>query len=553
MSNTWTSYWKIITPAQKHEQNNITYNTGDNNLYGAAFNSVAAYSQLIKGSGSRVSRYMQYDAMDADIDIARALDIIAEEMASPNEKDNLPCEIAYQTEQSQEVSEITITTLKAALRYWCNIQKLDNKLFRICRHLIKYGDCFFVKYGDNKPWEFIDATKVLGIEIDDEGSKIAFHVREDSKTDDINKNTVTTVYHANQIIHFTLSDDMGESAPFGESLLQSIYKTFKQLSMLEDSTIIYQIVRAPERRVFYIDVGNMPQQRVKKYLESIKNDFRQKRIPSSSTNGKEMVDSVYNPNSIQEDYFFPVSSEGKGSRVETLPGGENQGQNSNLSYFRDKLFRGLRVPTSYMINSSEQQGGQYNDGKVGVAYIEELRFANLVKRLQNAIEVVIDIEFKKYLEFAGIKIDPSLFQIKIPDPQNFALYRQAQLNSDLINTFKSIEDVKYISKRLMMKRFLGFTEDDLQTNEIMLKQERSIAEDASLTDLQQIYDPAFFENRDPVKLEEKKKKRGSNGNEEDGAEDADSAQEPDQMGIGGPGSDGGNGGDALDGLDLNHI
>ena len=536
---TWSSYWKIITPVKKQEVTTLKYDSNDSNVYGAAFNTVAAYSQLIKGSGSRLSRYMQYDAMDSDVDIARALDIIAEEMSSVDEKTGLPFEIDYQIEQNQEVSEITVTTLRAALRHWSNIHDLNNRIFRISRCMIKYGDCFFVKHADNKKWEFIETSKVIGIEIDEEGQKVAFHVREESKTDNINKNSVTTVYTAPSIVHFTLSDDMGESAPFGESLLQSIFKTYKQLTMLEDSIIIYRIVRAPERRVFYIDVGNMPQQRVKQYLESIKNDIRQKRVPTSASTqgGKDTVDSVYNPNSIQEDYFFPVSSEGKGSRIETLPAGENLGENSDIIYFRDKLFRGLRVPTSYM-KGADAQGAQVQDGKVGIAYIEELRFANFVKRLQNQIEKVMDTEFKSYLDFAGINIDPSLFKIKLPDPQNFALYRQAALDTDLINTFKSIEDVKYISKRLMMKRYLGFSEDEIQMNEMMLKQERAIADDASLTDLQQIYDPAFFDNRDAIKLEEKKgkKKRGAaasdDGSGEDGGEGLDMAADtPDQEGL----------------------
>lgn len=538
---TWSSYWKIITPAKKQEVTSLKYDSNDNNFYGAAFNTVAAYSQLIKGSGSRISRYNQYDAMDADVDIARALDIIAEEMTTQDENTGLPFQIDYQVEQNQEVSETTVTTLRAALRHWSNIHDLHNRLFKISRCMVKYGDCFFVKHADNKKWEFIEPSKIIGIEIGEKGEKVAFHVREESKTDNINKNAVTSVYVAEQIVHFTLSDDMGESAPFGESILQSIYKTFKQLSMLEDSIIIYRIVRAPERRVFYIDVGNMPQQRVKQYLESIKNDIRQKRVPSSSSSGsnKDQVDSVYNPNSIQEDYFFPVSSEGKGSRVETLPAGQALGENDDIMYFRDKLFRGLRVPTSYM-KGTEAQGAQVNDGKVGIAYIEELRFANFVKRLQNQVEKVFDHEFKQYLEFAGINIDHSLFKIKLPDPQNFALYRQAALDADLINTFKSIEDVKYLSKRFMMKRYLSLSEDDIQMNEMMLKQERAIAEDASLTDLQQIYDPAFFDNRDPIKLEDKKKKKrkSSGGDEEDmGDDDAGgddmnmTADRPEQAGM----------------------
>lgn len=511
--STWTSYWKIITPAKKQETV-LKYDANENNFYGAAFNAIASYSQLIKGSGSRIARYMQYEGMDLDTDISRALDIIAEEMSVADEKTGLPFIIDYQIEQNQEVSEITVTTIRAALRHWSNIHNLENKIFTISRYLIKYGDCLFIKHADNKPWEYIDINKVIGIEIDEEGNKVAFHIREESKTDNINKNSVTSVYTSEKIIHFSRCDGMGESAPFGESVLQAIFKTFKQLSMLEDASIIYRIVRAPERRVFYIDVGNMPQQRVKQYLESIKNDIRQKRTPNTS-GGKDTVDSVYNPNSIQEDYIFPVGADSRGSRVETLPGGENLGENMDIKYFRDKMFRGLRVPTSYMLGP-DQNGSQYQDGKIGVAYVEELRFAKFVKRLQNNIEVEMDKEFKKYLKFAGISIDDSMFKLKLPDPQNFEKYREAALNSELINTFKSIEDVKFLSKRFMLRTFLKLTEDDIQMNEMMLKQERAISEDASLSDLQQIYDPAFYDNRDAIKLEEKKKKRKGAKQEDDG-------------------------------------
>jgi len=208
---------------------------------------------------------------------------------------------------------------------------------------------------------------------------------------------------------------------------------------------------------------------------------------------------VFTKNSIQEDYFFPVTAAGRGSRVETLPGGVTW-ETPELDYFLNKVFRALRVPTSYM-KGQDAQGAQYSDGKVGIAYIEELRFANYIMRLQSAIERPMDEEFKVYLAVAGINIDQDLFNLELPEPQNFALYRQAALDADLINTFKSIEDVKYLSKRFMLKRYLGLTDDDIQMNEVMLKQERSI-EDGQVDELQQIYDPAVFENRESVQVPE---------------------------------------------------
>jgi hypothetical protein len=299
--------------------------------------------------------------------------------------------------------------------------------------------------------------------------------------------SLKTKYDINQIV-------------FGDGILAHAAKVFKQLSLLEDSVIIYRVVRAPERRVFYIDVGNMPAHKVKTYLESIKNEMRQKRIPSANSTGQERVDSAYNPESQSEDYFFSVNgSSGRGSRVETLPGGENLGQIADLDYFTQKLFRSLRIPTSYMRGSADG-GSQVNDGKVGIAYIEELRFANYIMRLQDDLERVFDVEFKKFIKAVGLKINnlDNLFDLKMVPPQNFALYRQAATDAELVNTFTSVEQLPYISKRYALKRYLGFTEEDIQTNELLLRQERNVDEDQYgevLPDLQQFYDPAFTGNR----------------------------------------------------------
>lgn len=889
MASTWTDYWRVVTPSSpKKEYTQLAQDSiasPANSPYPSMMN-YAWYTQVIKGATSRMQRYMQYDSMDADTDISRALDTIAEEMATPDTRTDLPFIIAYQNEESEAVSETVVTTLRAAVRHWATVQDLNNRIFRIARHCIKYGDCFFKKVSDFKKWEFIDPKVMIGIEVNEKMDAIAYHTRKQSLQNAATGKSEFNIIPAGGVIHFTLSDDMGESAPFGDSILQPVYRVFRQMLMLEDSIIIYRIVRAPERRVFYIDVGNMPAQRVKQYLEQVKNDIRQKRIPGQSG---DFTDSTYNPmclamdtkislldgrsetlqtlideyqtgkinwtyscdpvtgaiipgkitwagvtrknttvikltlddgsvitctpdhkfpvigkgpiqaqhltaddslipfnkryssidetlisedfspelyeqvydistkqwisthkmvadnselkeiihkikgpmttihhadfnkhnnsptnlvwmnnrdhfsyhadhntdrfnswteekqqdqisslnagldkmwksgdwsklitmqerrnagikaaheekghnewfygenssalsevqrikitaemkarmrelmketagmikrldfielmqkddkfltlfkknnnagasgrrskptyvllenflkeegyksfvhfkaeaalsnhkitkiewleekqdtgcitvtdkekyhtfalangvftnNSSSEDYFFPVTGTGRGSRIETLPGGDNLGENTDLVYFQKKVFRGLRVPSSYM-SGQDAQGAQFNDGKVGIAYIEELRFANFVKRLQTKIEQVFDQEFKAYLRSSGIKVDEELFQLRLPDPQNFALYRQAALDGDLINTFNSADGIKYLSKKFILKRYLGLTEDEIQMNETLIKQERGIIDIEGRPGEQQIYDPAIFENREAIKIEEPK-------------------------------------------------
>jgi hypothetical protein len=649
------SYFKIITPKPKATDYTKLVQDGISQHYTNAISSVSWYSQIMRGSSSRLQRYSQFEVMDTDADVSRCLNTIAEEVSNDDVKTNLPFIIEYQSEDDEEVSESTVTTLRAAVRQWAKVQDLNNRIFRITRNLIKYGDCFFKKSKDTKRWAYVDPSKIFGIEIDNDGEKVAFHVRGSGKNNVMQygiKNEQIDVIPADAMVHFTLSDEMGESAPFGDSVLMPIMKVFKQLSALEDSVIIYRLVRAPERRVFYIDMGNIPPQRQKAHLESIKNELRQRRMPNTADN-KEVIDGTFNPqcldmntkiplldgrtltitelelehkdgkqnwayscnpttgeivpgliswagktrlnaevvkitldngqelictpdhkivasklgfveaqhliegqklipfnkinndllidrvvtkiekisnmdtgcitidkdeiyhnyhtfaieggifvkNSISEDFFFGQNAQGRGSRVEVLPGGENLGELHELMFFRRKIFAGLCVPSSYISSyDQQQQPAQYNDGKMGVAYIEELRFANYVRRIQNKVEQVMDREFKLYLKAIGLNIDDWLFVLRLPEPQNFSVYRQLALDADFINAYKSIEDSKIISERYKLKRYLGWTEDELQLNERMLKQELELEDNINISDLKQIYDPVQRDARKAVKL-----------------------------------------------------
>lgn len=205
-----------------------------------------------------------------------------------------------------------------------------------------------------------------------------------------------------------------------------------------------------------------------------------------------------------------TTANGRGSRVETLPGGQTLGQIDDITYFRNKLYRGLRVPVSYIAGTDEKGAGgqQVNYGKAGMAYIEELRFANYVRRLQNRIETTFDDQFKSYLRAAQINIDPNLFRIRLADPQNFAVYRQNALDAEQLNVYGNVKDIDYLSRRFAMKRYLGMTEEDIQVNEEMLAEERGLNEtDDGPSIVQQLYDTKFEEAREipkPAEPEEEK-------------------------------------------------
>lgn len=514
-----TGMWRIVTPKTR-KQLYTTLSTDAYDPRSTDRTSVAAvswYSQVMRGPGSRMASYKQYDVMDGDIDISRSLDIIAEEMSGKDDKTELPFLIHWQKEDNQDISDTTVVTVRAALRQWAQLQDLKKRVFSTARCMIKYGDCFFRKSSDTRKWAYVDPSLVVGIEIDELGNKIAYHLKkvnaQQSNAFGAQRVEQVDIVPASAMIHFTMSDDMGDSAPFGQSILKPIFRVYRQLSMLEDSVIIYRIVRAPERRVFYIDVGNMNQQQVKRYLESIKNEIRQKRIPGTSNNQKDVVDGQFDPASIQEDYFFPVTAGGKGSRVETLPGGAEDFGTNLLKTFTEKIFRGLRIPTSYM-GGSGGTDPQYNDGKVGIAYIEELRFANFISRLQDRLNEIYDQEFKVYLKVCGLRIDDEVFQIKLPDPANFALYRQAALDADLISSFQNIQENDFLSRRFILKRYLGLTDDEIQMNEVMLKEERNMSDNSEVPIMQQMYDPAVYKNRGEISVSSDNTEEGGGGTDE---------------------------------------
>jgi len=473
----FTTYLKIGKPQSKtaiqHDNQNI--------VDGYGYSNYSWYARLMTGSSQRINKYGEYDQMDEDVEVSRCLDTIADEMTSTNTNTNLPLDLIVQPDNMENIPDSTISTLNAALRYWVDIHDLDFSMFDIARNLVKYGDVFF-KRADNsstKKWTYIapqlvkaamvdenDVTNIIGWQIH-RGNTVANSDQFNSLT---NQEQECDVMSSEKIIRFTLNTNMSVQAPFGVSVLQSVYKAHKQKDLIEDAIIIYRIQRAPERRVFYLDTAGMPPHRVKKYMENVKTEIRQRKIPSTS-GGQSTVDSTYNPQSIGEDFFFSIRGD-KGSRVETLPGGASVGETSDLEYFTSKLYRGLRIPSSYM--QQEGDGAVFNDGRVGFAYIQELNFSKYVQRLQRNMSSILDDEFKTFLRAVGIAIDKSIFKIQLPPPNNFAVYKQQALDSQLLTSYTTAQDNKMLSERFKLKKYLQLTEEEILRNEQLKAEEMGI-------------------------------------------------------------------------------
>ena len=223
--------------------------------------------------------------------------------------------------------------------------------------------------------------------------------------------------------------------------------------------------RAPERRVFYIDVGQLPPFKAEAFMDRLKDQFRKRKIANNSGGpGANAVDERWMPPAQDEDYWLPIRPN-SGTRIDTLPGAENLGEIDDLKFFTNKLFRGLRIPSSYLPTGADDSERAFQDGKVGTSLIQELRFNKYCMRLQNLISPAFDQEFKIYLKMRGINIDTSMFDLKFADPQNFASYKEIELDTARLNNFNTAQQFPYISKRWALKRYLGLKEEEIAENE----------------------------------------------------------------------------------------
>lgn len=251
-----------------------------------------------------------------------------------------------------------------------------------------------------------------------------------------------------------------------------MFKTYKQKELLEDAILIYRVQRAPERRVFYIDVGTAPPRKANAIVERVRREIHQRRIPNRTGGGTSIMDATYNPLAIIEDYYFPQRADGRGSKVEILPGGENLGQIDDLRYFDNKLKRGLRIPAAYLPHTPEEGTLTFSDGRVGTAFIQEYRFTRFCRRIQNLISPYFDRDFKRFLRENGVAVDTTMFELRFHPPQNFARYRQIELDSAQLQVFQYVQNVPWLSKRFVMQRYLGLSEDEILRNEELLWEER---------------------------------------------------------------------------------
>ena len=509
----WKKHWRIVSDGAYSPVNGSVTDYSSYNYLGSQAN--AAYRNyqsmlpdVYSGHPNRIDRYTQYENMDLDSEVNAALDILAEFCTQVNEDTRTAFDIHFHEEATDNEKMI----LKEQLIAWYNLNEFDVRMFKIFRNTLKYGDQVFIRDPETYKWYWSEMNRVSKVIVNEsQGKKPEIYYIRDLNPN-LQNNSITRppgpndsyafapymggsrsytaggeVFSPNtrfgagnnefpvdaeHVVHLSMTEGLDVNWPFGVSLFESIFKVFKQKELLEDAILIYRISRAPERRMFKIDVGNMPAHLAMQFVERVKNEINQRRIPTQSGGGQNLMDASYNPMSMNEDFFFPQTAEGRGSSVEVLPGGQNLGEIDDLRFFTNKMFRALRIPSSYLPTGPEDSDRNFNDGKVTTALIQEFRFNEYCKRLQKYLAPKFDTEFKLFLKYRGFELDNSIFEIRFNEPQNFAAYRDIELNSGRIAAFSQINQTDYLSKRFMLKKYLGLTDLEMAENDRMWHEER---------------------------------------------------------------------------------
>jgi len=389
----------------------------------AGFISGGAYGQYVDMEGgikSEIELIRRYRETSLVPECDAAIEDIVNECVVSDTEDRIVSLDLRDVNFSESIKK----KIQEEFKHILSLMKFNQNSHEIFRKWYVDGRIYFHKVVDSKQPQKgmvdirnIDPTKikkVRNIEKEKDAKKgiekvkkvEEFYVFSDKGFDKSSVNEGTTLKIAPEAVSYTTSGMLDYTKNVVIGYLHKALKTANQLSMMEDALVIYRISRAPERRIFYIDVGNLPKAKAEQYLADVMNKYRNKLVYNSQTG--EIKDDRRHM-SMLEDYWLPRREGGRGTEISTLPGGSNLSEIDDIEYFKKKLYQSLNVPTSRM----EADNG-FNMGRASEISRDELKFNKFTRRLQDKFarvftdmlrtqlilkNIVTSDEFDKYKDF----------------------------------------------------------------------------------------------------------------------------------------------------------
>ena len=406
----------------------------------------------ILANQNRVERYGDFEQMEYEPIIASALDIYADEMSTSSELQPL---LAIKC--PNEEIKLILNDL------YHKIMNLEHNLFGWCRTMCKFGDFFL--YLD------VDAEKGIQNVIGIPTSEIERLEGEDKTNPSYIQyqwNSGGLTFENWQIAHFRILGN-DKYAPYGTSVLEASRRIFRQLTLLEDAVMAYRIVRSPERRVFYVDVGGVNPEDVEQYMQKVMTQMKRNQVVDSNTG---RVDLRYNPLSIEEDYFVPVRGGTQFTKIESLSGGSYTGDIEDIKYLKDKLFAALKVPQAYLF-----RGEGAEEDKTTLAQ-KDIRFARTVQRLQRSVVAEIEKIGVIHLYTLGYRgKDLVSFKLSLNNPSKIAELQELEHWRMKFDTAGAAVE-GFFSKRWIAEHLFGMSDEAFIRNQREMFHDRKF--DASL-------------------------------------------------------------------------
>jgi hypothetical protein len=417
----------------------------DKNYTSSAFdqfrkNQSTVYSNAMSAYGTydRMARYSDFSEMEYTPEIASALDIYSEESVSPDEAGKTLHIYSDNSSIQQILNELFYDTLN-----------VEFNMSSWVRNLVKYGDCFL--FNDVHPKHGVINCHPLPIsEVEreegfDPNDPMAVRFRWVTQGNQVLENW--------QVSHMRL---LGNDAflPYGSSVLEPARRIWRQMILLEDAMLVHRIVRAPGRRVFYIDVGNVPPEEVANYMEQAQTSLKRSSIVDKSTG---RVDLRYNPLSIDEDYFIPVRGGDSGTKIEPLGGDTIAGETQDVEYIQKKLFAALKIPKAYL---------GYDEGLGAKATLsqEDIRFSRTIARIQRTILSEMNKIAIVHLYCNGFSDEDLLdFKLMLSNPSTIAQQQKLELyNTRFTTAASALQTAGLVDRTWVQKNILRLTDEEIE-------------------------------------------------------------------------------------------
>ena len=402
------------------------------------FNVLGNMQPSVISGHNRAERYVDFDQMEYTPEIHSALDIYADEMTTHS---------ALQPMLSIKCSNEEIKAL--LLNLYHDVLNIEFNLFGWCRSMCKYGDFFlYLDLDENH-----GVKSGIGLPIQ-ELERLEGEDQENPDYVQYQWNTAGMTFENWQIAHFRILGN-DKFAPYGTSVLEAARRIWRQLVLLEDAMMAYRIVRAPERRVFKIDVGSIPPNEVEQYMQKVMTQMKRNSVVDESTG---RVDLRYNPLSIEEDIYIPVRGT-TSSEVTSLPGGAYTGAIDDVKYLRDKLFSALKIPASYL---SRADGGE--EDKTTLAQ-KDIRFARTIQRLQRSVVSELEKIGVIHLYTLGFRGDDLIsFKMSLNNPSKIAELQELE-HWDKKFTVAGAATEGFFSRRWVAEHLFSMSDEEFLRNQ----------------------------------------------------------------------------------------